>query len=481
MATLDNLALSHSQNTLWPTIADATDTYLRRYAADADSYERLWRLLHVWEAVGITLAAAAMCRLRDEPGSQALLRRCREHFYGLSWDDLTRGFRNLPAAAEGNLEQWARLLQEIASARDVESLFLRALADFLNRDSISLSNFFQAWNRLGDVPPEAFKTASFRVQDVFRYIALFRHRLTRVPFSYEPLEAIGEALETVTDQLFRSEADKATPLQGGFGKGRSVLRGGVIGLSDEDSGQMAQFIFTAKGKNENPEKWNALSFIHFDSMMRPHLLTRLRQNESVSIGEFTRFRAEANAVIEKADTQIRFGLPRPKAVEYKNQDAKQNGHAAQPGLIEALDDLRQENYDPAIAYFRELVEKQPADYPGWLRLGYARREKAVSGQNEQGEETVSLLIKAIDDLTKACQQKDPQQLARAYYERSRTYYQLDRRMLVRRGHFDLACKDAVTACKLSDEPEFQRWLQFLSADNNQTATEQNGLYQAQFR
>jgi hypothetical protein len=60
----ENIDKASTRNELWPTIADALDTFLRRSATGADPYERIWRLIHVWESTSITLAAAAMSRIR---------------------------------------------------------------------------------------------------------------------------------------------------------------------------------------------------------------------------------------------------------------------------------------------------------------------------------------------------------------------------------------------------------------------------------
>lgn len=462
---LKNLESANSQNLLWPTIADAADAYIRRRVVNADSYERLWRLLHIWEAMATTLSSAAMVRLREEAGGQPVLRRCRELYYGKSWDAMIGGFQATPSAAEGNLEKWAAILQELAKLRDAQSAYLRSLSDYLNRSGINLNPFIRAWNRTGDLPPDADRVAPFQVRDAFRYVALFRQRFARVPFACDPLESLREALENLTDQLFQTETDNSdpdriSPLFGGFGTGRSVLRGSAIAESDEDCGAGVHFIFRLGKKTENPEKWPALSFVWMDSMMRPHLLTRLREDDSSFIGEFTRFRAEANALVERPEAQIRFSLPPPKAAEYLEEEISNKN--APTSLAEALEAIRQENYEPAIAFFLDLTAKQPADHLAWLRLGYARREKALRNYSQHSEEVTGLLLRAIDDLTKACQHTHPDLQARAYFERSRTYYFLDQRMLVKRGHLDLAYKDAVTASRLMEEAHYHSWMQTLS-------------------
>jgi hypothetical protein len=478
---LKNLEAANSQNLLWPTIADAADAYIRRRVINADNYERLWRLLHIWEATAITLGSAAMVRLREEAGGQVLLRRCRELYYGKSWDALVSSFHASAGAAEGSLEKWAAILQELSKMRDPQSGFLRSLSDFLNRSGVNLNPFIRAWHRTGDLPPDAERTTPFQVKDAIHFAAVFRQRFANVPFPCDPLESLRESLENLTDQMFiaetgeGSESERIAPFFGGFGTGRSVLRGSAILEADEDCGTGVHFIFRAGKKTESTEKWPALSFIWMDSMMRPHLLTRLRENDSAFIGEFTRFRAEANALVERPESQIRFSLPPPKAAEYDEEDASSRNVLS--NATEALEAIRQENYDPAIAFLSDLTTKQPGDHLAWLRLGFARREKAIRNYSQHSEEVTGLLLRAIDDLTKACQHSHPDFQARAYYERSKTYYCLDQRMLVRRGHLDLAYKDAVTASRLMEEAHYHSWMQTLSTAFE--ADEPNHLSRAQ--
>src|SRR5271170_6468328 len=90
MPKITNLESANNAGFLWPTVADALDTFLRRRHNNADSYERAWRLIHLWEATAITFGLAAMSRLIEDAGSAAILRRQREFFYGKTWDQVTK-------------------------------------------------------------------------------------------------------------------------------------------------------------------------------------------------------------------------------------------------------------------------------------------------------------------------------------------------------------------------------------------------------
>src|ERR1017187_1611611 len=80
MPEIPNLEAANNSGFLWPSVSDALDTFLRRRHNNADPYERVWRLIHLWEATEITLGLAAMSRLIGDVGSSAILRRQREFF-----------------------------------------------------------------------------------------------------------------------------------------------------------------------------------------------------------------------------------------------------------------------------------------------------------------------------------------------------------------------------------------------------------------
>ena len=63
MKELPNIERASEHNFLWPWIADAVDTFLRRREA-ADAYERIWRLIHIWESITTVLSGAIAARLQ---------------------------------------------------------------------------------------------------------------------------------------------------------------------------------------------------------------------------------------------------------------------------------------------------------------------------------------------------------------------------------------------------------------------------------
>jgi hypothetical protein len=123
MPIITNIEAANNGSFLWPSIADAVDTFLRRRHNNADPYERVWRLIHLWEATEITLSLAALSRLSGETSALASLRRQREFFYGKTWDQVIGSFKSMQGAVHGAIEQWINILQEVIKITDPPGTF----------------------------------------------------------------------------------------------------------------------------------------------------------------------------------------------------------------------------------------------------------------------------------------------------------------------------------------------------------------------
>ena len=95
-------------------------------------------------------------------------------------------------------------------------------------------------------------------------------------------------------------------------------------------------------------------------------------------------------------------------------------------LSDAIEAIRSEEFDGAIPFFERVTRERPEYHVGWLRLGYARREKAVRIAQDDSREAVRLLKLSLSDLAKAAEHVDPEYQARALYERSKSAYHLGR-------------------------------------------------------
>lgn len=448
MPATPNLEYAYSGGFLWPSIADALDTFLRRRHNNADPYERVWRLIHLWEAIEITLALAVMARLIGESASEAILRRQREFFYGKTWDISLDQFKSMQGAKDGGIDQWISILDEITKLAEPQGKFLRAVKTLLTSTEMDMAPLLTSWSKACDVPPE-YKREKAEMRTAMRYVNSFRNRLALVPFPHDPLGEVADALEAATEQLFsvaplpssHAKDGTSSALTGAFRTGRLFLHGGNIDYLSESQSDEIQFVFPCRKKSEDNEVWLARPMLHLDSMMRSHLLTRVKGHDFC---EYTRFRAEANAVVGQPNGVIVARLPEPSKSEYVTKaeaevevqmtvpSAQVDPTLAPPvkqGLTrqEAIEAIRSEDYEPAIEFFTKLTQQQPGYHVGWLRLGYAQREWAVRKAQNDNQAAVDLLKQAVQNFTKATDHKDIEHRALAWYERSKAWFHRKRK------------------------------------------------------
>lgn len=472
MEATPNLENSNNGGFLWPPIADALDTYLRRRFKGADSFERIWRIIHLWEAIEITLALASISSVRADGQSEEIARRQREFFYGKSWDPLTDSFKELQGAADGAIDQWINILDEVAKAEDPHGRFLMSLKAFLCSSAIDVAPIVTAWAKACDVPLEFQASGTVDVRVAMRYVNSFRNRLAHVPFPHDSLAEVSAALENATEQLFsvaplskaHEKEGRSSPLTGALRIGSCFLHGGHLEVLPS-GGDLAnlEFVFPCQKKNQ-PETWSAGVLVHIDPMVRPHVLTRAKGHD---VCEYTRFRAEANAVLVVPEAGIAKYLPEPEKREYVplglppvEEQQEVRGEMSQAMALEAI---RDGDFDAGIAFFAELVKKRPDYHVGWLRLGHATREKAVRIAEEDQTEALRLLKESLASLKTAASHIDPNYKALAHYERSKTYARLARLIQSDQESRLRAVEEATEACKLSSERKYLTWLEYLQA------------------
>jgi hypothetical protein len=476
MAKLSNLSRACENNFLWPTIADAVDTFLRRRDCEADSYERVWRLIHIWEAAEITLSVAAITKLNQQPEPTGALLRCREFFYGVSWDQVTLSFKASQGASKGSIDQWINILFEVSKMPCNAEGFIGGLCRFLQSESITLEALVRAWGRACDVPPDARSPSAIPVKSAMRHINAFRNRFAHVPFPHDPLDDLAEALENVTEQLFSVEPvpschfkdGASSPLTGIYRFGSQDHRGILRIRNEAPVDDRVFFVHPASrvSAEYEPEQWAADPFVYVDSMMRPHMLTRV---DDLGIPEYTRYRAEANAVIIYDTANVHDALPQPRPTEYphgvtepEDEEEETEGDQGPSTVSVAIDAIRGERFDEAIESFRELTQNRPKYHIGWLRLGHAEREKALRIATASAEEAVTLLEKAAEDLGVAAGHRDREYVAEALYERSKVYFHLAKLNRKRDENFSRSLADAQGACESStEEYKYRSWREYL--------------------
>jgi hypothetical protein len=467
------------QQMFWPPIHAAVDVYQRRRAAAADHYELIWRLVHVCECTVITLAAAAISRLKQMDKSSDYL-KLRERCYGITWNNTDASLEKGVGALDGSIDKWIEIAQYIPGLNVDGSKFLTAFQTFFvgpKTDSsvdpaysIDLGPLVRAWSRACDVPPSV-RPEKVSVKDAFQAINSFRNRFAHVPFPYDQIQEIYRELETCTFGFFEvppTAANDESVLSGSLALKDSILRG--AGYRDTpDTWQAVDHETFVWGKKGDQESWDARPFIFLDKMMRPYLLSRLK-NEAGS-WEYTRYLAEANAVYSLSNSDLLKLLPRPEESDYRKDEPPPEpiepaGHEeASPRTPintreEAFAAVRRRDFEPAIQFWKSEVEQRPYYHSGWHRLGFAQREYGVDLMDGEREKAEQLLRESIESFGHAAEHNDPQYAAEARYNRSKAHWRLWR-LSEDKEEFQSALVDAQAAVADSYDHRFVSWNEFL--------------------
>ena len=477
---LNNHHTAYRQAVLWPPIHAATDVLVKRRAAGAESYEVTWRLIHIWECVAITLASAGLTKVLSDDANDVIDRRIiREKLFGLSWDPSEQSLETtVGALSHGSVDKWVEILQFLVSLQPTQGVFLPNLVKWLAGDSsdtensstIDLSPLVTAWSQACEVTP-GVKPERVTVLAALRAVNSFRNRLAHVPFPYDAMQKVSEALSLTTEELFSispSATSGSGPLAGAIVHRNWTIQGGGTNETDLFDEDGPLFVFGMK-KTSAGEYWPAAPFIHIDGMFRPYVLTRVKQNSSD--WEYTRFLAEANAVTTIRDKTLFDILPVPKSIEYYKENSlgedDQTDNAEEP-IAQDMGDvtsfIRDRNFPPAITYLENRTNKQPNYHVGWLRLGHARRELAVDMINKgavgEEEKIRSLLDSSLEALHKAKEHPSRDYKSEAEYHTSKSFY---RRWQLSNSEDDLlkAISHAAEALRLNPLNRFQSWSEFL--------------------
>ena len=478
----DAIERVNEANRLWPPIADALDTFLKRRASGADAYERTWRLIHVWESIVLSLSAAATARAASLPEEASLFLRCRELQHGRRWSDSTRSFEHSQGALDGSMNRRIDILWEIGSRAASASPFLSSLRAFLLERAIDLRDLTREWSSVCEVPADARRADRFTVREALRHVNTLRNRFAHVPFPYDRLEGLAQSLQGVTEQLMtvapapweHPKTGVQNPLTGALGcRGRTLV--GSLHKADSTVGAKEFVFIFGHRRSDSAERWPGHLFVHVDSLFRPYLLTRLIA-DATSTCEYTRFRAEANAVITIEDAGWEALLPRPQEADYSEPERgttvapRSDPLPRQPvgpsptiamTLAEATRLTQNEDFERAIPLLEQIVLAEPDNAAVWHTLGYAEREYAMRTRTREPEVAKAYFLRSIERLTKALSMETADdRRADALLARSRARFQYarvagDDQQL--RG----AMQDAEQAYAANPDTKYESWLEFV--------------------
>lgn len=462
-----------------------------------------WRLIHIWEAADVTLAAAAVGRLRTAEGCDDVYRRCREYLYGRYWDEISREFKPGQGALDGSIDRWIEILWTISNGPAYNSPFLQSLASFLKAPGVRLGGFFDAWRVACDAPSMQ-SDGVCSVREAIKHLNTFRNRFAHVPFPHDPLKRVWEELEKVTCDVFGLEGDSTNTswiipcndggtLCGGFADAQSLVRGLTVeqlpkGIEEHPG----TFVFLRSIKPKEWESWNSGPLLYLDSMIRAHILTRLRNRET-GTWEFTRFRAEANAIFTVDNENWLELLPIPKDKDYPLLNEAKSASVDSSGdqtlsvtssavedrepldtnktlesFDDALDAIRKGRFELAVPFLRDYAKQRPNYHIAWLRLGVTLRESAVrKGESDRAAASTEL-DESVSSLSKAAGHVDPAYQAAAHYERSKSLFQ-KWKLSKSAEELTAALEAADESIKIGDEDRFTSWREYLDRRKTESA------------
>lgn len=501
------LTRAYRQHTLWPQIHSAVDVFYKRRAAEADSYELTWRLIHIWECVIVTLAQASIARLLTMPEHKGDVQAIREKAYGRTWNEADTTITERGGALHGSIDQWIDILMIVSKIESVQSSYLKTISNFLNSETdadssesnkdsgsttmapIDFSPLYSAWSRACDVT-SGTPNGETNVKSALKAVNSFRNRFAHVPFPYDPIQKIYEALEQRTEEMFSApnaaDTDKGA-LRGAIAYRKSIIQGSNTlenTIIRTDCGPT--FVHGLK-KNAADEHWPARGFIYIDEMRRPYVLTRLR--DEAGLWEYTRYLAESNAVRTERDSSFFEYFPIPEAADYGeptedegegsileseagNSPADEDGSEREASrsisdMGEANLAIRSRDFEPAIDYLERRVAKNPYYHVGWLKLGQARRELAVDLWQDAVEESSDsrdrvrrLLNDSLDAFGHASQHRERRYEAEALYNKSKSHFRLAR-LDSDPKQLNQAIDDAESASKFYPEQKYESWIEYL--------------------
>jgi len=407
--------------------------------------------------------------------------KLRERCYGITSNSTEASLEKGPGSLDGSIDKWIEIVQYVSGLDVQASGFLAALRTFLvgpapcssgesHSHCIDLAPLARAWGRACDVPPSVVPDKA-SVKDTLQAINSFRNRFAHVPFPYDQLQDIYRELEACTFRFFDippSAANEGSPLSGSFALKDSILRGPGYRHTPDTWLTVDRETFVW-GKNGEQELWDARPFVFLDKMMRPYLLSRLK-NEAGS-WEYTRYLAEANAVYSLSNPDLLKLLPRPEEADYRKdepppkdttQTSSKGDMAETPACTreEAFAAVRRRDFEPAIAFWKAEVDEKPYYHSGWQRLGFAQREYGVDLTDSEHDKAEQLLRESVVSFDHATGHGDPQYEAEAYYNRSKAHWRLWR-LIGDTKEFDSAVDDAQTAAARFYDHRFVSWSEFL--------------------
>ncbi len=470
---------------LWTPIANALEAYRRRVVMNPEAeYEHIWRLIHIQEALAVTLASLMATRLAhlvagggDEISVlQQALTELREALTGLRQESAGSDDDDdvEPSPWGGSIGAWIELLRRFGKvAVRPDDRFLTALSLYLSSTPNRPLAFADAWTRIAPVPSTFRDPALDRVGRLGA-INSFRNKLAHVPVQQRLLGDLHrglrvEVLDGLTDK-FNPETDATSPgfiatsyrdpLVGILYVGNTYVTGGSEVGIDASRDHDKPTLEASYRCGATAVDWLVAPFFRIDGEAKAALLFRVPdlQREPGGTGyggEYHRFAAElepVNYVTIPAEVIApwipRFSAPAlGAALAVPEEQAKVDEHAVVPSIHGksftteesaaepkpspaelrrmAEEAFFRRDYGSAIALFDTLAKSGDlVQYNDVARLKHGAALWRAAERSSSDHDLHRSFEKAVSLLRAAERHRDPRYAARSAYEGSKALWHL---------------------------------------------------------
>lgn len=326
---------------LWTPVANAWEAYRRRLISDQKStratYEHIWRLIHIEEALTVMLGAALASRLLDcwhtLLEKSADLSALRGMVTGVRVGEPSPPATFAEHCLKGSIAAWTDVLNRFGKPEaNRDCPFCSALAIYLNEELHEPIAFLDVWKRIAPVS-DTYLSVHSRIGRL-QAINAFRNKIAHVPIPEKLLSGIHKGLRREILSLLTTEktlisSDAMSDLE--TTKWHPVLKGKLANCDGCVSGSAVHSaIDVANGKDEtvkyiwqsdeadrqtNSIQWPATPFVRLDGELKVLLLFRVDgledPDEESFTGEYHRFSAESEPVQQQIirNDEIRPWIP----------------------------------------------------------------------------------------------------------------------------------------------------------------------------
>jgi hypothetical protein len=504
--------MTKKQSRLWTPISNAFDVYRRRILAEPDDiYEHIWRLIHIQEALVVTLGSILASRLMDlwqsAPEQKKDLNRLRVLVTGMSDPNDNADSINRPqeSCLGGSIKAWIDLLQYFGRHETAPNCeFCRLLSNYLQDDSQGDLAFLDAWKRISPVP----NTYSSKLPRVGRFDAInnLRNKFAHVPLPYSVLNELHwglrqEVLSFLSPEYnYKNDKPLGDPFTKDFHKcllGRIKLKGIFLsGSSEMGHVEEVENIATKVepfSSSEDCIDWIVSPFMRVDKELKVSLLFRLLEDLNDSDlssnvpGEYHRFAAEIEPVqkIEVREEEIKKWIPEriplkdiiPEKSELLKKEIDQTSLEISCLQDEVEKTTPQElrsvaersfvmrDFSSAAEAFERLSKCNDIRWYNDVAKSKhgAALWRAAEHSNLPDSDRANMIKKSITLLEEATKHRDPRYAARAYYEKSKALWHLWMQEK-NKEQLKQAVNNAGEAAKLDYQQAYISWYERVSEE-----------------